>query len=99
MNTQLHGRDQGSWDKGPGPVRESNTMKREKQLGALAFARRPGYGLLALLSLALLAGSGCTRTFWRRQADLDAYALVREKATHPHWRFHHYTPPHAPSPP
>src|SRR5262245_14721708 len=34
---------------------------------------------------------GCSRTFYRRQADLDAYALVREKATHPHWRLPNYT--------
>lgn len=40
---------------------------------------------------ALLAGSGCSRTFYRRQADVDAYGLVREKATHPHWRLPNYT--------
>ena len=35
--------------------------------------------------------TGCSRTFYRRQADIDAYALVREKATHPHWRLPNYT--------
>jgi hypothetical protein len=44
-----------------------------------------------LLLVAALASTGCTRTFWRRQADLDAYSLVREKATHPHWRLPNYT--------
>src|SRR5689334_8221268 len=49
---------------------------------------------LALMIAAMLCGvasSGCSRTFWRRQADIDAYALVREKATHPHWRLPNYT--------
>ena len=35
--------------------------------------------------------TGCSRTFYRRQADVDAYALVREKATHPHWRLPNYS--------
>ena len=44
-----------------------------------------------LLACAALASSGCTRAFYRRQADVDAYSLVREKATHPHWRLDDYT--------
>src|SRR5438046_2653369 len=49
--------------------------------------------VLSLLAFVMIASgaSGCSRTFWRRQADLDAYALVREKATHPHWRLPNYT--------
>jgi hypothetical protein len=43
------------------------------------------------LVLCTLFSTGCSRTFWRRQADIDAYALVREKATHPHWRLPNYT--------
>jgi hypothetical protein len=46
--------------------------------------------LLAVLP-AFWGSTGCSRTFWRRQADIDAYALVREKATHPHWRLPNYT--------
>jgi hypothetical protein len=46
---------------------------------------------VCVLVVAALASTGCTRTFWRRQADLDAYSLVREKATHPHWRLPNYT--------
>jgi DNA-binding MarR family transcriptional regulator len=46
----------------------------------------------AAILLAVCFGStGCSRTFYRRQADLDAYALVREKATHPHWRLPNYS--------
>ncbi len=39
---------------------------------------------LAVLA-AMLFGSGCNRAFYRRKADAQAYALLREKATHPHW--------------
>src|SRR5688572_29609579 len=48
---------------------------------------------IALLALACLpaASTGCSRTLYRRQADIDAYSLVREKATHPHWRLENYT--------
>ena len=46
---------------------------------------------LALLLLAALLSSGCSRAFYRRQADVDAYSLVREKADHPHWRLDDYT--------
>lgn len=48
---------------------------------------------LALLFLAtlLLPSLGCTRTWYRRQADADAYNLVFEKVTHPHWNQSDYT--------
>jgi hypothetical protein len=46
--------------------------------------------VLAMIIVAFHS-TGCSRTFWRRQADMDAYALVREKATHPHWRLPNYT--------
>lgn len=47
--------------------------------------------IAASVLLAACCNAGCSRTFWRRQADLDAYSLVREKATHPHWRLPNYT--------
>jgi len=48
--------------------------------------------LMVLIIASAAAGStGCSRTFYRRQADIDAYALVREKANHPHWRLEDYT--------
>lgn len=58
---------------------------------ALGGARHHWRGLVFLSVLAAIAGGGCSRTFWRRQADIDAYALIREKATHPHWRLPNYT--------
>jgi hypothetical protein len=48
-------------------------------------------GCLALLIATALFAPGCSRAFYRRQADVEAYALVREKATHPHWRLEDYT--------
>jgi hypothetical protein len=53
--------------------------------------RAPVVTLMIAAMLFAVASSGCSRTFWRRQADLDAYSLVREKATHPHWRLPNYT--------
>src|SRR5262245_12739063 len=54
--------------------------------------QRPSAVWLAL-ALALTAGlsSGCTRAFYRRQADMDAYSLIREKANHPHWALANYS--------
>src|SRR5512144_449373 len=45
--------------------------------------------LMALLAAGL--STGCTRAFYRRQADIDAYSLIREKANHPHWELANYT--------
>lgn len=57
-------------------------------------APSPQRTTLWLLAFAVLAGgfsSGCTRAFYRRQADIDAYSLIREKANHPHWGLDNYT--------
>ncbi|MCI0357425.1 MAG: TolC family protein [Planctomycetaceae bacterium] len=47
--------------------------------------------VLAALVLAAFAAPGCNRAYYRRQADWDAYNLVREKANHPHWDLERYT--------
>lgn len=61
-----------------------------KRLSSMLPPHRPV--LLLAAALALAAGStGCTRAFYRRQADIDAYSLIREKANHPHWRLANYT--------
>jgi hypothetical protein len=39
----------------------------------------------------LLSSGGCNRTFYRRQADADAYRLIQEKATNPHWELPNFT--------
>src|SRR5262245_10707564 len=53
--------------------------------------RIPAWALAMLLVVCAFISTGCSRTFWRRQADIDAYALIREKATHPHWRLPNFT--------
>ena len=48
--------------------------------------------LLGLLACALvIASSGCSRAWYRRQADIDANNLIREKASHPHWALNDQT--------
>ncbi|MFO0919700.1 MAG: TolC family protein [Planctomycetaceae bacterium] len=47
---------------------------------------RFGRGLrLACCALLLLLAGGCSRPFWRTQADFDAYNLVLEKTIDPRW--------------
>ena len=38
-----------------------------------------------VLAATLFSAAGCNRAWYRRQADAEAYSLVREKATHPLW--------------
>lgn len=66
-----------------------------------------------LLLLLVPALSGCSRRFWRQQADQDTYRAVAEKMNHPHWMlprislqadehsrfFDPYDPDHHPLPP
>lgn len=40
---------------------------------------------LSLLLLLVFTATGCHRSYYRRQADYDAYNLIREKGDHPHW--------------
>ena len=46
--------------------------------------------LIALVAAALFA-PGCNRAHYRRQADWDAYNLIREKSNHPHWQLDNYS--------
>lgn len=39
----------------------------------------------ALMPALLLASPGCSRTFWREQADDDSYLALTEKLTDPRW--------------
>lgn len=47
-------------------------------------------GLLLAACLASLS-TGCTRAYYRRQADAQVATLVQEKANHPHWPLEGYT--------
>lgn len=42
-------------------------------------------GTWLILAASLLSAGGCNRAWYRRQADAEAYSLVREKAVHPQW--------------
>jgi hypothetical protein len=41
--------------------------------------------IIAAAALVLVASGGCNRTYYRRQADVDAERLIAEKNFHPHW--------------
>ncbi len=45
--------------------------------------------LLWLLVLAILAGAGCTRRFFRKQADREVLGLLAEKDKDPRWKIEH----------
>ncbi len=50
------------------------------------------FRLLCLILVAVaIAATGCSRAFYREQADLDAYTLIEEKANHPHWDLEQYS--------
>jgi hypothetical protein len=44
-----------------------------------------------LLLLLIASSLGCTRGFYRRQADEDAYKLVAQKSSDPRWDPGEYT--------
>ncbi len=44
-----------------------------------------------LLLLAIPWLVGCPRAFYRNQADSEAYAIIEEKNTHPHWQMPDYS--------
>ena len=78
---------------------------------ALRLAVRSGASIL--LAVICLTETGCLRSYYRRQADDEAYALVSEKANNPHWAlqrtsididprsrmFDPFDPDHPPMPP
>lgn len=45
----------------------------------------------ACLLLAALLATGCHRGFYRRQADAEALALIREKSNHPGWNWDQFS--------
>ncbi len=49
---------------------------------------RSGLALCAVI--ASFTVGGCHRSYYREQADAEAYALVREKANNPHWQLGRY---------
>ena len=54
----------------------------------------PGRARLAwpiLIGLVVLAATGCTRKFYRRQADREVYSLIDSAADDPRWPLDNYT--------
>src|SRR5258708_16131483 len=47
--------------------------------------RMPAGVTLALLAVLCAATAGCTRKYWRKQADELSYNLIRDKQSHPRW--------------
>lgn len=41
---------------------------------------------LLLAAMGMSSLSGCSRQFWRKQADKDTYAAIGERLTDPHWQ-------------
>ena len=74
---------------------------------------RHGIAWLLLGALGFSSLSGCSRQFWRKQADKDSYNAIAERMTDPHWQlprmeltpdprsrfFDPYDPDKAPLPP
>ena len=55
----------------------------------IRLSRRPTRRCMAWLmlgSMGLSSLSGCSRQFWRKQADKDSYNAVAEKLSDPHWQ-------------
>lgn len=52
---------------------------------------RAAQAVALLLCALLLSSAGCSRAWYRRQADIDANKLIREKASHPHWALNNQT--------
>ena len=47
--------------------------------------------LLSALCLIALCSTGCSRTFWRKQADDESYRLLTHKMTDERWMLVSYT--------
>ena len=43
------------------------------------------HACLAVFACSLVLNSGCSRSFWRSQADFDGYNLLSQKQFDPHW--------------
>lgn len=54
----------------------------------LSSVRHP---LVVAASLLAITLGGCSRAFYRQQADNEAYCLIQQKANNPHWALDGYT--------
>lgn len=68
-------------------TRRQSMIARLARLGISPFP----LGWAAIVGALVLLLGGCSRAYYRRQADQDAYALIREKAADPRWPLENYT--------
>ncbi len=74
----------------PPPTNSMNPRSSSSRLSLLAVCRSQ-QPLVAMLLMAAFALSGCSRAFYRQQADTEAYCLIQQKANNPHWALEGYT--------
>ena len=61
-------------------------FRRSLRAESRASKRHPALNVvLAVAALLLLSFAGCSRPFWRTQADFDAYNMMLEKSANPQW--------------
>jgi hypothetical protein len=83
-------------------ITTSNTPRYSQSIASAVASRRPQlavrrgdnpwavFGWIALSALLLLS-SGCSRSYYRQQADDDVYRLVSEHTSDPRWPLKDYT--------
>jgi len=69
---------------------QNDIMTREQDLCLVRrmesfVKRRLSAGCIGVLSILLVCLGGCSRGFWRRQADRDVYNLLAQKTSDPRW--------------
>lgn len=62
-------------------IRKPSLQHRVRQIWGSSGVRRMGAAVLLLCA----GTSGCSRTFWRDQADRDSYQAITEKLNDPRW--------------
>lgn len=66
--------------------RSADVASDRYNIAGIPFVKRACIGALLLMSIVALTGlSGCSRSFWRRNAEDNAYDVLGEKITDPRW--------------
>ena len=77
------------------PIRTKNGKFARYRFGissvSAAVGRVGSRRVVLIIAIATLGVSGCSRTFYRRQADAEIYSLVDQTASDPRWPLQDYT--------